>query len=76
MDEDGYMQNRVGVQMMELDAIMEEQAKEEVASRDAMATLDKVLKQYDFFGIFIRPYIPYGKMLLDNFFAPKEALIY
>jgi hypothetical protein len=31
MDEDSYMQNIVGVEMMELDAIMEEQATKEVA---------------------------------------------
>jgi hypothetical protein len=32
MDENSYVQNRVGVEMMELDAIMEKQATEEVTS--------------------------------------------
>jgi hypothetical protein len=32
VDKDGYMQDRVGVEVMELDCIMEEQAAEEIAS--------------------------------------------
>jgi hypothetical protein len=34
VEKDGYVQDKVGVEVMELDSIMEEQAAEEITSGD------------------------------------------
>jgi hypothetical protein len=45
MNKDGNVENRIGVEVMELDAIIEEKTAKEIRCMEGQSALNKILKQ-------------------------------
>jgi hypothetical protein len=53
MNKDENMENRVGVEVMELDAIIEEKTAKKIRSAEGQSALNKILKQNNLLNPFI-----------------------
>jgi hypothetical protein len=76
MNKDGNVENRVGVEVMELDAIIEEKTVKEIRSGEGQSVLNKILKQNKLLIPFICSLITSDRMPLDNLLGLQEAFIY
>jgi hypothetical protein len=56
MNKDGNVKNRIGVEMMELDSIVEEKATKEIICRKGQSALNKILKKNNLLSPFIWSY--------------------
>jgi hypothetical protein len=65
MNKDGNVENRIGVEMMELDSIVEEKAMKEIRYRKGQSTLNKILKKNNFLSLFIWSLVTSGRAPLD-----------
>jgi hypothetical protein len=76
MNKDGNVENRVGIEVMELDAIIEEKTMKEIKRWEGQSALNKILKQNNLLSPFIWSLISSGRAPLDNLLGLQEAFIY
>jgi hypothetical protein len=75
-NKDGNMENRIGVEVMELDAIIKEKTAKEIRCREGQSVLNKILKQNNLLIPFIWSLITSGRAPQDNLLGLQEAFIY
>jgi hypothetical protein len=66
MNKDGKVENRIGVKMMELDAIIEEKAAKEIRCGEGQSALNKTLKKNNLLSPFVWSLVTSGRAPLDN----------
>jgi hypothetical protein len=76
MNKNGNMENRIGVEMMELDSIVEEKAMKEIRCRKGQSVLNKILKKNNLLSPFIWSLVTSGRVPLDYLLGLHEAFIY
>jgi hypothetical protein len=76
MNKDGNMDNRIGVEVMELDTIIEEKTTKEIRCEEGQSALNKILKQSNLLSPFIWSLITSGRAPLDYVLGLQEAFIY
>jgi hypothetical protein len=75
MNKYGNMENIIGVEVMELDAIIEEKATKEIRCWEDQSALNKILKQNNLLSPFIWSLITSGRAPLDYLLGLQEAFI-
>jgi hypothetical protein len=65
MNKDGNMENRIGVEMVELDSIVEERATKEIRCGKGQSALNKILKKNNLLSPFIWSLVTSGRAPLD-----------
>jgi hypothetical protein len=76
MDKDENVENRVGVEVIELDAIIKKKTAKEIKSWKGQFALDKILKHNNFLSPFIWSVITCSRAPLNNLLGLQEAFIY
>jgi hypothetical protein len=76
INKDGNVENRNGVEVMELDTMIEEKAVKEIRCGDGQSTLNKILKQNNLLSPFIWSLVTSGGAPLDYLLRLQETFIY
>jgi hypothetical protein len=76
MNKDVNVENRIGVEVMEWDTIIEEKTAKEIRCGEGQSALKKMLKQNHLLSPLIWSLITSGRAPLDNLIGLLEAFIY